>query len=61
MSKFWLAMGGVVAATLVDLIYMFWSRTGQSTPLTKASWNSSSMGKGKFDVIKTFKNYNGNQ
>ena len=61
MSKFWLALGGVVAATIVDLIYMIWTREGKATALTTAGWHSSSLGKGnvKYDVINKFKNYKG--
>lgn len=47
--------GGVVAASVLDLVYMFWSRSQPSGKLNRAIWNSSNLGRGHFNVMRTVK------
>lgn len=50
-SKLLWVSGGVVIACLVDLVYMFWSRSSTGHAFHRAGWNSTGFGKGKFSVM----------
>lgn len=44
--------GAVVLASILDLGYMFWSRSNPGQNFRKAGWHSGMMGKGRFDLMK---------
>jgi hypothetical protein len=48
-------VGGVVVASVLDLCYMFWSRSNAGGRFNKAIWNSSGLGRGNFNVMRAAK------
>lgn len=46
----WVA-GGIVLASIIDLAYMFWTRSDTGSALHKASWKSSGLGRGQYNVL----------
>jgi hypothetical protein len=42
---------GVVLASVLDLVYMFWSRSQAGGRFNKAIWNSSGLGRGRFNIM----------
>jgi hypothetical protein len=51
-SKVVWVSGAVVVASILDLVYMFWSRSNPGHNFHKAGWHASSLGKGRYDVMK---------
>jgi hypothetical protein len=47
--------GGVIAASVLDLVYTFWSRSQPGGILNRAIWNSSNLGRGRFNVMNIAK------
>jgi hypothetical protein len=47
--------GGVIIASILDLGYMFWSRSAAGGKFNKAIWNSSGLGRGNFNVMRVAK------
>jgi len=54
----WVA-GGIVLACLLDLVYMFWSRSNPGHNFHRAGWQASGLGKGHYDVMKIHKVFHG--
>jgi hypothetical protein len=50
-TKIALVVGGVVVASVVDLVYMFWSRSPGGARFGRSIWNSSMLGKGHYNVM----------
>lgn len=48
--------GGVIVASILDLAYMFWSRSATGTRFGKAAWNAGGLGRGRFNVMNVAKN-----
>lgn len=53
---FWIG-GGIVLASMLDLAYMFWSRSQSGGNFNKAIWNSTGIGKGKFNIMGAAKHF----
>jgi len=49
----WLWVGaGVVVASIIDLVYTFWSRSSPGHNFHRAGWQASGLGKGRYDLMK---------
>lgn len=44
-------VGGVVAASILDLAYMFWSRSNSGHNFSRAGWNASTLGRGHYNIM----------
>lgn len=55
MKKALLVVGGVIAATVIDLTHMIWSRSNSGQGFNKASWNAGALGHGKYNIMKLVK------
>lgn len=54
-NKIGWTIGGVIVASVLDLVYMFWSRSPSGSKFNKAVWNSSGMGRGNFSIMDAAK------
>ncbi len=45
-------LGGVIAASVLDLVYMFWTRSAPGHSFHRAGWQASALGRGHYDVMK---------
>lgn len=52
LGKFCWVLGGVIAASMLDLGYMFWSRSNAGSSFNKAAWNAGTLGKGSYNIMK---------
>lgn len=43
--------GGVVIASIIDLVYMFWSRSNTGNNFHRAAWKASGLGKGRYNLL----------
>lgn len=50
-TRFLWILGGVMVASVLDLAYMFWSRSQTGMRFNKSVWNASSLGRGRFNVM----------
>lgn len=46
-----LVCGGVVIACIVDLVYLFWSRSQSGAQFSRAIWNAHALGKGNYNIM----------
>lgn len=44
--------GVAVIASVIDLIYMFWSRSGAGGTYAKAGWKAAGFGSGSYNLVK---------
>ncbi len=42
---------GVVLASILDLVWMFWSRSGTGGNFNKSIWHSTGLGRGRFNIM----------
>jgi hypothetical protein len=48
-------VGGVVLASILDLVYLFWSRSAAGGRFNQSVWNAAAMGKGHYDIMNVAK------
>jgi len=46
---------GVIVSSVLDLGYMFWSRSSAGGKFNKAIWNSSGLGRGNYNLMRVAK------
>jgi hypothetical protein len=45
-------VGGIIIASIIDLVYMFWSRSSPGHNFHRAGWQAGTLGKGRYDIMK---------
>ena len=50
-TKFFWVAGVAVVASIVDLVYMFWSRSNMGHKFGQASWGAGNLGSGHYNLM----------
>lgn len=55
-AKILWVVGVAVVASVIDLVYMFWTRSNTGHNYSRAAWKASGFGSGHYNLMKMGKN-----